>query len=102
MKTKKGTMSQQTHGDDGLKRLSPSQPTWIFKMSDKMDRRTTINLEVNLLGPAKTGLLTARGEIVHKGKRIGVGDAKVTDQNGRLVSKGTTTYMILENGRHAS
>lgn len=58
---------------------------------------TTIDFQVNFLAPTKPGLLTARGRIIHKGKRIAVGDAEVTDQDGRLVSKGTATYMILEN-----
>jgi acyl-CoA thioesterase len=58
---------------------------------------STINLQVNFLAPAKPGLLTARGRIVHKGKRTAVGDCHVADEDGKLVSKGTATYMILEN-----
>jgi acyl-coenzyme A thioesterase PaaI-like protein len=39
----------------------------------------------------------ALGRIVHKGKRTVVGDCQVTDEGGKLVSKGTATYLILEN-----
>jgi len=62
----------------------------------------TINLQVNFLAPAKPGPLTARGRIVHKGKQTAVGDCQVTDQDGRLVSNGTATYMILQNMKHVT
>jgi acyl-CoA thioesterase len=57
----------------------------------------TIDLQVNFLAPTKPGLLTARGRVIHKGKRIAVGDCEVTDRNGKLVSKGTATYIILDD-----
>jgi acyl-CoA thioesterase len=57
---------------------------------------TTIDLQVNFLSPAKPAILTARGRIIHKGKRTAVGDCEVTDEHGQLVSKGTATYLILE------
>jgi acyl-CoA thioesterase len=66
-------------------------------MIDHGNAITTIDLQVNFLVPAKPGSLTARGKIVHKGKRTAVGDCEVVDQGGRLVSKGTATYLILEN-----
>ena len=57
---------------------------------------TTIDLQVNFLAPARPGSLTARGRIVHKGRRTAVGDCQVLDKDGKLVSKGTATYLILE------
>jgi uncharacterized protein (TIGR00369 family) len=62
---------------------------------------TTINLQVNFLAPAKPGSLTARGRIIHRGKRTAVGDCQVVDKDGNLVSKGTATYLILENRKSA-
>jgi len=58
---------------------------------------TTIDLQVNFTAPAKPGSLTARGRIIHKGKRTAVGDCHVEDEYGRLISKGTATYLILED-----
>ncbi len=58
---------------------------------------TTVELKVNFLAPAKPGVLRAKGKILHKGKRIAVGDAEVRDSKGGLVAKGLVTYMILEN-----
>jgi len=60
---------------------------------------TTLSLSVNFLAPAKPGTLTARGRIFHKGKRTAVGECEVTDANGKVVSKGTATYMILNGER---
>lgn len=68
----------------------------LCTMIDRADWITTINLEVNFLAPAKPGILACRGEIIHRGRRVAFGDAKVTDQNGKLVSKGSVTYMILD------
>jgi len=71
----------------------------LCTMIDQGSAITTIDLQVNFLAPAKPGLLTARGRIVHKGKRTAVGDCQVADEGGKLVSKGTATYLILENKR---
>ena len=90
------------HGGVSASLIDSAVGLALCTMIDKVDLITTIDLEVNFLAPAKPGLLTARGEIIHKGKRIAVGDAKVTDENGRLVSKGTATYMILENRSRTS
>jgi len=68
-------------------------------MIDHASVITTINLQVNFLAPAKPGSLTARGKIVHKGKRTAVGDCQVADEGGKLVSKGTATYLILEKAK---
>ena len=59
----------------------------------------TINLQVNFTAPAKPGSLTAHGKIIHRGKQTAVGECQVTDEGGTLVSTGTATYVILENGR---
>jgi uncharacterized protein (TIGR00369 family) len=56
---------------------------------------TTVELNVNYIAPAELGVLRTCGKIIHKGKRIAVGDAEVRDRKRRLISKGSATYMIL-------
>ncbi len=56
---------------------------------------TTVDLNVNFIAPARIGILRAEGNIIHKGTRVGIGDAEVRDQKGTLISKGSATYMIL-------
>ncbi len=58
---------------------------------------TTVELKVNFIAPAKPGLLRASGNILHKGKRIAVGEAEVRDSSRMLVAKGLATYIILAN-----
>ncbi len=60
---------------------------------------TTVELKVNFLAPAKPGVLTASGNIIHKGKRIAVGEAEVRDSNRKIIAKGLVTYIILANKR---
>ncbi len=60
---------------------------------------TTVELKVNFLAPAKPGILTASGSIIHNGKRIAVGEAEVRDSKRTLVAKGLVTYIILANKR---
>jgi uncharacterized protein (TIGR00369 family) len=71
----------------------------LCTMLDQRDLITTVELNVNFIAPAGPGVLITRGRIFHKGKRLAVGDAEVRDEKGTLLSKGSATYMMLENKR---
>jgi uncharacterized protein (TIGR00369 family) len=71
----------------------------LCTMLHPQEHITTVELNVNYVAPAQLGVLKARGKIIHKEKRIAVGDAEVTDERGKLVSKGSATYIILNNYR---
>ena len=90
------------HGGVSASLIDSAVGLALCTMIGKVDLITTINLQVNFLAPAKPGLLTARGEIIHKGKRIAVGDAKVADQKGKMGSQGAATEMILKKGKRDS
>ena len=62
---------------------------------------STIEMNVNYLTPAHIGIMKATGRIIHKGKRIAVGESLVFEQN-KIVAKGLVTYMILEGKRRRS
>ena len=83
------------HGGVSASLIDSAVGLALCTMIDRESAITTIDLQVNFLAPAKPGSLTARGRIIHKGKRTGVGECKVTDEAGKLVSKGTATYLIL-------
>ena len=74
----------------------------LCTMIDSKSSIRTIDLHVNFLAPARPGSLTARGRIIHRGKRTAVGDCEFTDEARKLVSKGTATYLILEDGKENS
>lgn len=57
---------------------------------------TTVEMKVNYLSPVPLGLMKARGKIIHKGRRIAVGEAVVRDKSDVLAAKGLVTFMILD------
>lgn len=71
----------------------------LWTMLNPQELITTVELNVNFIAPAELGILKTQGKIVHKGKRVAVGDAEVRDERGRLISKGSATYMILGKSR---
>jgi uncharacterized protein (TIGR00369 family) len=62
---------------------------------DEEDGITSVDLKLNYLAPVKTGTLTARGHLVKLGTTIGVGEAEVVDEKGKLIAYGTSTLMVL-------
>jgi len=58
------------------------------------ERPITVELKINFCSPATAGAVEAKGSVVQKGSRIAVCEVDVT-QEGRLVAKGISTYMII-------
>jgi uncharacterized protein (TIGR00369 family) len=56
---------------------------------------TTVELKINFLRPVVKARLRATGKIVKKGRRIGLVDCDVTDEQGRLVARASSTCMTL-------
>jgi uncharacterized protein (TIGR00369 family) len=56
---------------------------------------TTINLNIQYLSPAKTGVLTARANILHLGYKIVTGEGIISDSENNVIAKGTGTFKIL-------
>jgi uncharacterized protein (TIGR00369 family) len=52
----------------------------------------TVDLRVDYLRPAKRGRLTAIGRIVKVGRRVGVADVEVKDEQGQVVAVGRGVY----------
>jgi uncharacterized protein (TIGR00369 family) len=70
----------------------------LATMLDKdTERPISVELKINFCSPAFAGEITARGEVIQKGSRIGVCEVEVK-QEDRLVAKGLSTYMILKAG----
>ena len=62
---------------------------------------TTVELKVNFVRPALGKELVAEGNILHKGRRLVVGEMAVRDQGGKLVATGLGTCAILPAERAA-
>lgn len=56
---------------------------------------TTTDLKVNYLAPFKSGMLTVRGHCIKMGKTIGLTEATIFDERGKIISHGTSTLVVL-------
>jgi uncharacterized protein (TIGR00369 family) len=58
--------------------------------------QTTLEFKISLLRPITpaTGLITAEGVVMSRGRRIGTAEGRITDADGRLLAHGTTTCLI--------
>ena len=67
---------------------------WVSTLADG-ETFTTLELKINFLRPVWTGTLRAEGRVVHGGRTIGLTECDVTDADGRLVARATSTCMTL-------
>lgn len=67
----------------------------VFAEVDEDMGMTTVDLKVNYLAPAVSGILTARGRRIRLGKTLGLADAEVTDEDGKIIAHGTSTLMLM-------
>ena len=56
---------------------------------------TTIELKMNFLRPVRSARLVADGQVVKRGRRVGVLECRITDEQGDLVAYGTATCMTV-------
>jgi uncharacterized protein (TIGR00369 family) len=61
--------------------------------------QTTLEFKISLLRPItpETGPIKAEGVVLHRGRRVGTAEGRITDSKGRLLAHGTTTCLIFEN-----
>ena len=57
---------------------------------------TTTEMKANFIATATEGDLFAECRLIHRGRRLHVGDIEVTDGTGRLIAKVSGTNMVLE------
>src|SRR5579862_8895034 len=56
---------------------------------------TTLELKINYLRPVWTGPLKAEGEVVSRGRTVGLATCRITDEQGRLIAVSSSTCMVL-------
>ena len=56
---------------------------------------TTVEMKLNILAPAQAGKLVAEGRTIKLGRTLGLGEARVEDEEGKLLAYGVGTFMIL-------
>jgi uncharacterized protein (TIGR00369 family) len=56
---------------------------------------TTLELKINFLKPIWNAKLTAEGKVVKRGRTVGLTECDVTDEQGSLVARASSTCMTL-------
>jgi len=67
----------------------------LFAEVDEGQWMTTVEMKLNFLAPAQEGKLVAEGRRIKLGRTLGLGEARVEDEKGRLLAYGIGTFMIL-------
>ena len=57
---------------------------------------TTIELKINFFRPVWRAQLRAEGKVVRRGSTIGYTECEITDEQGRLIAKASSTCMALK------
>ncbi|MCF8061796.1 MAG: PaaI family thioesterase [Deltaproteobacteria bacterium] len=65
----------------------------VYPCLDEEDGMTTVEMKLNYLSPAAEGRLVAEGSAVKVGRTLSLGEASVTDGEGRILAHGTATLM---------
>ncbi|SET34738.1 acyl-CoA thioesterase [Salinibacillus kushneri] len=57
----------------------------------------TINLNIHYLSPSKSGVVYAKGSIIHRGYRMATVEGEMTDSDGTILAKGIGTFKLLRD-----
>jgi uncharacterized protein (TIGR00369 family) len=62
---------------------------------------TTVELKINYLRPVREARLRADGRVVQRGRTMGYAECDVTDENGKLIAKSSSTCLVLRGEQAA-
>ena len=84
------------HGGFAATVLDSATGTAVHTMLDHGESYGTIDLNVKMLRPVPQGKeLHAKGKVIYMSKRLGISDATLTDDDGKIYAHATSTCMIL-------
>ena len=67
----------------------------FLEVQDTSAGVTTVDLKLNYLAPAAEGKLIAKGRRIKIGRTLAYAEAEVRNEQGKLLTHGTSTLMIL-------
>ena len=84
------------HGRFSAALLDSCMGLAILSTLEKGVGQTTLEFKISLVRPItpETGLITAEGVVMSRGRRIGTAEGRITDDQRRLLAHGTTTCLI--------
>jgi uncharacterized protein (TIGR00369 family) len=70
----------------------------VHSMLAAGEEYSTVDLNIKMLRPVPRGKeLRAKGKVIHMSKRLGISEAELTDDEGRIYAHATSTCMIFPN-----
>lgn len=69
----------------------------VFPEVDESSGMTTVDLKLNFLAPASHGKLIAHGRRIKLGKTLGLAEAEIRSEDGRILAHGTSTLIVLSD-----
>jgi uncharacterized protein (TIGR00369 family) len=92
------TAAGALHGGYLMALADSAAATLAFLNLSEGATTSTIEAKTNFLAAVRDGAVTARAELVHKGRTTIVVQTDVTDDAGRLVSRTLQTQAVLRSG----
>jgi uncharacterized protein (TIGR00369 family) len=91
------------HGGFAATVLDSATGTAVHTMLDPGESYGTIDLNVKMLRPVPRGIeLRAKGKVIHMSRRLGISDATLTDDDGKIYAHATSTCMILRKEKSSN
>ncbi|MBN8940884.1 MAG: PaaI family thioesterase [Rhizobiales bacterium] len=86
------------HGGLAATMLDSCMGLAVHSTLDKGFGSTTLEFKISFVRPItpQTGPISAEGKVIHRGRRVGTAEGRLTDGQGRLLVHGTTTCLIFE------
>jgi uncharacterized protein (TIGR00369 family) len=86
------------HGGFAATLLDSCMGLAVWSTLEKGLTQTTLEFKISLVRPItpETGLISAEGIVLNRGRRVGIAEGRITDLGGRLLAHGTTTCLIFE------
>jgi uncharacterized protein (TIGR00369 family) len=85
------------HGGIAATLLDSAMGVAVHTTLDEGETYTTLELKVNFVRAITeaTGRVVATGSVVHRGRRVATAEARLTDEDGRLLAHGTSTCLVM-------
>lgn len=86
------------HGGLSATLLDSCMGLAIWTTLEKGIAQTTLEFKITLVRPItpETGVITAEGKVLNRGRRVGAAEGRLTDAQGKLLAHATTTCLIFE------
>lgn len=84
------------HGGIAATLLDSAMGCAVHTTLEANETYTTLELKVNFVRAITeaTGRVVAEGAVIHRGRRIATADARLTDEEGRLLAHATCTCLL--------